>query len=387
MGGNSIVHQRFTIDGSLALETRLQAICDQVASRVCALIPGNTLRAIVLGGGYGRGEGGVLRTSAGDAPYNDLEFYVFLNGSRLWGDYRFACPLASLAEELSPGAGLHVEFKIESSSGFRRRPTSMFSYDLVARHRVVFGSSGVFEGCAHHLLADRIPLSEATRLLFNRASGLLLARSFLQANSWGEAESDFVCRNIFKAKLALGDALLTVRRQYHWSCVERARRLAEVMDADVPESIGIQSAHREGVNFKLHPWRSTASRAELRQAYDTVAAQTQAVWLWVESHRLQQPFRSPAEYFRHKGVKCPEHSRAKNVWLNLRAFGWRALKGGRIARYPRERLMNALALLLWGDVPGGTLRNSAQVGRELYTDSNGWEALVRSYQHIWTRYG
>ena len=35
------------------------------------------LAEIVLGGGYGRGEGGVRHTPAGDRLYNDLDFFVF----------------------------------------------------------------------------------------------------------------------------------------------------------------------------------------------------------------------------------------------------------------------------------------------------------------------
>ena len=39
------------------------------------------LSAVVLGGGYGRGEGGVLRTEHGDHLYNDLDFFVFADGT------------------------------------------------------------------------------------------------------------------------------------------------------------------------------------------------------------------------------------------------------------------------------------------------------------------
>src|SRR6185437_1721005 len=72
---------RFTMDGSDALEKHLARICEKVLGGVRALISENKLEALVLGGGYGRGQGGVLKTNSGDAPYNDLEFYVFLRGN------------------------------------------------------------------------------------------------------------------------------------------------------------------------------------------------------------------------------------------------------------------------------------------------------------------
>ena len=65
---------RFTLDGSEVLEAHLAATCDKVLSGIRALVPAARLDGILLGGGYGRGEGGVLKTAAGDQPYNDLEF-------------------------------------------------------------------------------------------------------------------------------------------------------------------------------------------------------------------------------------------------------------------------------------------------------------------------
>src|SRR5438105_4846760 len=88
-----ITSARFTIDGSDALEAQLANICEQVAACVQSVIAVTKLEAIVLGGGYGRGEGGVLRMPRGDQPYNDIEFYVFLRGSRLWNQRKYLQPL------------------------------------------------------------------------------------------------------------------------------------------------------------------------------------------------------------------------------------------------------------------------------------------------------
>src|ERR1051326_4937118 len=129
--------KRFTIDGSAELERWLDSICRQVEEGVRQLIPSSKLEGLVLGGGYGRGEGGVLKTEAGDQPYNELEFYVFLRGNRLWNERLFHSKLASLGDQLTSEAGLHVEFKVDSLTRLRRSPITMFSYDLVSGHRVL----------------------------------------------------------------------------------------------------------------------------------------------------------------------------------------------------------------------------------------------------------
>src|SRR5439155_17495371 len=72
---------RFTLDGGAELENHLARTCQQVLAGVQSIVPAEKLEAILLGGGYGRGEGGVLKTESGDRPYNYLEFYVCLRGN------------------------------------------------------------------------------------------------------------------------------------------------------------------------------------------------------------------------------------------------------------------------------------------------------------------
>ncbi len=62
--------------------------------------------------------------------------------------------------------------------------------------------------------------------MFNRCSGLLLARELLRKSALSSEEADFIGRNLAKMQLALGDAVLTAFGQYHWSAWERHRRLA-----------------------------------------------------------------------------------------------------------------------------------------------------------------
>ena len=196
---------RFTIDGDDALEAHLAQVCERVLSGVRGLIPDRRLEAVLLGGGYGRGEGGVLRQPEGDRPYNDLEFYVAVRGNRHLNERLYRRPLEVLGDILSHLAGVEVEFKIASLAEWRAQRVSMFSYDLFAGHRLLWGDERALEGCAHHLQAALIPLSEAARLLMNRGTGLLLARARLAAARFSCEDADFVRRNIAKAELACGD--------------------------------------------------------------------------------------------------------------------------------------------------------------------------------------
>jgi hypothetical protein len=105
---------RFTIDGSDALEQRLQLVCEAAAAGVKARFAPSRLEGLLLGGGYGRGEGGVLAASEEDEPYNDLEFYLLLRGDPRVNEKIHHRSLHALAEKLGETAGIEVEFKILS---------------------------------------------------------------------------------------------------------------------------------------------------------------------------------------------------------------------------------------------------------------------------------
>ena len=375
---------RFTLDGDGELESHLARVCASVRAGVKRLVPRRRLEGILLGGGYGRGEGGVLRTPEGDRPYNDLEFYVFLRGSTVLNDRRYRARLTALAHELSAAAGIEVEFKVLSLAKLRRSPVSMFSYDLVRGHSWVCGHEALLRTCAHHERAESIPLAEATRLLMNRCSGLLFARQRLDGAELTRDDADFVERNLAKARLALGDAVLVAFGRYHWSCRERGRRLAALHPPEwMPWFEAVQAEHGRGVDFKLHPHRSTRAALELRDDLRQLSLLACRVWLWLESLRLGETFRSAVDYTLHPADKCPETSPRWNWLVNLRHFGGRALFASGARRYPRERLLCALPVLLWQPAMLDNRRVLSRLQRDLQTPATDERSLLAAYTGLW----
>jgi hypothetical protein len=375
---------RFTLDGSAALERHLAETCERIAAGLRGLVPANRLLGVVLAGGYGRGEGGVLRTPTGDLPYNDLEFYLFLRGNRHLNEMRYGRALHVLGEILTPQAGLDVEFRIASLPEFEAAGVSMFSYDLICGHRWLIGDDHVLANCSHHRNAEDIPIEEATRLMMNRCTGLLLAAERLAKRDFTPGDADFTARNIAKAQLGAGDAMLTVFAQYHWSVRERHRVLERLARTDsTPWMQDLARHHAAGVEFKLHPTRSTASREQLATLHAEVTAFCQATWLRLEQHRLRRPFASIDEYVAIPR-KWPKSSRVRNALVNLKQFGPRTLLSQRL-QHPRERVLTALPLLLWQrdalDRPAGLTR----LQTILQTDARDFSSLVRAYRAIWER--
>jgi hypothetical protein len=381
------MNDRFTIDGSAALEQRLAELCAKARSELEAAISPSKLDALLLGGGYGRGEGGVLKTSGGDLPYNDLEFYLFLKGPPRWNQTLYDKRLHRIAEQLTAEAGLEVEFKLISFEQLRSSPVSMFYYDLVMGHRWIKGREEWLAHCEHHRMADRIPLCEATRLLMNRCTGLLFSKERLHRAHFTGKEADFTGRNLAKAQLGFGDVFLAAHGQYHWSCRTRGERLCSWNAAtDFPRLADLREHHREGVEFKLHPTKGAAPREHYWERFCGLSELGLQLWLWLERRRLEVEFSSARHYALHPINKCPEKSRWRNRLIQAKHFGLATLFRRRSERYPREKLLNTLPLLLWDadaltdPVPLGHVQNN------LGTDAKQLADMTRAYESIWSRF-
>lgn len=376
----------FTVDGSPELERHLATTCARIAAGLRGLIPRSQLETVLLGGGYGRGEGGVWRTDAGDRPYNDLEFYVCIRGNRHLNERRFGRAVHVLGEILTPQAGVEVEFKITSLQELARANVSMFSHDLMRGHVQLIGAPAMLEKCAHHRDATRIPLAEATRLLMNRSSGLLFARERLNQPLFTAADADFVGRNLAKAQLALGDALLVLDGNYHASARERHRHVERLARVDsIPWLQAVAAHHARGLEFKLHPHRSTATVEELAEQHAGITELARIVFLTVEQQRLQAAFESPRDYATSPLPKCPEARGRRNALVNLKVLGPGTWLGRDALRHPRERILNALTLLLWEPATLSSAALLQRVQRELRTTARTFPGLVAVYRELWAR--
>jgi hypothetical protein len=374
---------RFTRDGSDELELHLIRACEQVRDGVQRIIPADKLEALILGGGYGRGEGGVLKTGPGDRPYNDLEFYVCVRGNRFLNDWRYAGDLHKLGGKLAWEAGVEIEFKIVSFAHLRRSPITMFYYDLVAGHRWLVGNEELFRGCEHHRDAGTLPLLEATRLLMNRCSGLLFAQEKLERQPFTDEDADFVRRNLAKARLAFGDAVLASLGQYHWSCLERHERLLH-LNSQLPWLAEIRSLHAAGVSFKLHPQQARAPIPVLGLEFEEIRALGLSVWLWLENRRLGSSFQSARDYAMSSINKCPDTSPWRNCLVNVKAFGPMTSCARRPMRCPTETLFNAMTLLLWEP-----WRSDLQLMRHLRHElrmRNEARDIPRAYHSLWAQF-
>ncbi|MCR5414164.1 MAG: hypothetical protein K6F50_05495 [Kiritimatiellae bacterium] len=179
------------------------------------------LAGVVLGGGYGRGEGGARKLPGGAyALSNDLDFHVVAeDGSTRRELAAIDAALRPLSEEWTRRLGVDVDFCTAKTPWRLRHDSSrlMVQELLHGYADVALGKGESLFAAVPRLEPGDLPGMEAARLLMNRGAGLLL--------SLEGAPADFVARNINKAALGAGDARLIARGAYMWRAEDRAREL------------------------------------------------------------------------------------------------------------------------------------------------------------------
>ena len=210
-------------------------------------IPG--IAAVVLGGGYGRGEGGVLHTPEGDRPYNDLDFFVFSRNAGRRDAARIAAALRPVSEKWEKKLQVAIDFgPVKNLDALAAVADTLMFQELLRGWRPVWGQPEL----ARYLPARepaQLPFTEAARLLLNRGMGLLFAGNELKRP---EPDPGFVCRNLNKAYLGAGDAMLIAAGAYHWRGAERVtafRQMAETTGLGAAAADRYERAWR----WKLEP--------------------------------------------------------------------------------------------------------------------------------------
>ena len=273
------------------LDLLVDDACAAIGREVDALaLP--RLAGVVLGGGYGRGEGGCriadcrspsnCRSSNVECRLsNDLDFFAITeDGASSAEIAAIVAALEPVSKKWTAEIGIDVDFTVRTPWRIKHDEGRLMIQELVRGYFDVAGKKGeALFSAIRRIDASEVPWMEAARLLMNRGMGLLLAKCKVESakckvggvtNDFGTAvaecrmssERDFINRNINKCVLGAGDARLVARHGYRWRAAERADALGDAL-------------YRSAVEWKFRPkekpvcdWE--AARACWMEAYEEV---------------------------------------------------------------------------------------------------------------------
>lgn len=378
---------RFTADGGPEVEARIAAILDEAAQAVSRVVSSGRMHALVLMGGYGRGEGGVETRDGIERPHNNLDLLLITRGRAP------AALKARLDEALAPVAdrhGIGLDIGVIADRALARAPCLVMWYDLRFGHRTLLGDQD-FVPSLDRFRADRIVRSDVRDLLVNRGTLLVINDAMMAQGTLDPAQRRAVVRHAMKAIIGYGDAWLFFHGDYHWSYRERLRRMAARTDAKET----LRSLYERAMAFRFRPDHAAFEGQDLPAWMAEIRAVLDPIHLEVEALRLARP-----------GLTWDDHPRVslfaalrsglldpRSLARTLRALRLDAVRAPspwtlglawRLAP-PRERLAVLFPAVAYGlDVPA--CRNLARVilGSDPVADPDGSRL---AFLRWWGRHG
>jgi len=221
-----------------AIEKDLGIIVDRLKTH-------RAVKSIVLGGGFGRGEGSVLVDENGFRPVNDYDIFVVVSDEDST-DYR---PVGTeLARELNVRWVDIIPIKFSSIATL---PPSQFHYDLKYGSRHLWGE----------YVLDRIPTYPEGRVDGESINTLLLNRLVCALEAYSEEferrpltpqEAFFLINQTGKVVSACVECLLMKDGQYHPSYRTRHERFQRIFSSE----FSLVQLNETATQFKLRPSRS-----------------------------------------------------------------------------------------------------------------------------------
>jgi hypothetical protein len=379
--------ERFTLRGSPAVERSIGELVKQAGAVIGQRVAPGELHTLALIGGYGRGEGGVDRGGGRERPHNNLDLMLVVRRTPPAG---LKAELDRALEPLRTEHQVGIDLGLVTVSTLRRAPCRVMWYDVRHGHKTVLGDAA-FLPSLERFRAETILPEDVRDLLINRGT-LLVINELLLARGELDAESRrALIRHTVKAIIGYGDALLFFRGAYHWSYVEKRRRMAS--RTDVPEAF--RRLYEEASAFRFEPDYAGFAERNLRAWMSETREQLAAVHLTCESARLGVPTLGWADHaeraLRHALLEGGLDARA---WLHKLRAGWRFNPAvppelGRRARLglrlggARGLMAAVFAFVAYG-APGA--------GRELARRTLGAASsasidLQRAYLRFWGAFG
>jgi len=342
----------YSVKGSGAFDARLDRDFAHVVHALTQSEDAALCRALVLIGGYGRGEGTPLIVDGRQEPFNDYDFVVVSVAMSRRHRNAVQVRLRRLEQQLSRDLGLPVDLQLYPANGLPRAEFSLLNYEMKFGHKVVWGDSSVLEAMPDYP-HDRIPLSEGTRLLLNRGKLLLDVRRALRTGRALSAEERLrFTKFLLKAQLAFGDCALLMSRAYDLSYAVKKERIAGPLASSVPDAAFLIERYRDAIALKEWGDFAFLPAYPLADEFERIRRYYLRFLAWYEGTRAQVTAVELAAYGAPAITSPDDAPRWKAAVCNAQAFGARALSMGTALwrEHPRERLYRSLPILL-GDEP------------------------------------
>ena len=239
---------RLSIKGSSKLETSLSLILDNIAKDIKKHIDDDLYEAVVLIGGYGRGEGGVVVVDNIEYPHNNFDFVVISKNISNEQKDLLEIELSRIFSKHTKDINIEVEFSIVNSDKLKNHQPLVITYDMKYGHKLIVGDASVLKDNKNFEL-ETIPAWDIRNLMVNRGTLLVINDLMLEKDVLSEKEKKIIIKHLVKAIIGYGDALLYHLGDYHFSYVQKEKLMKKQKNVNPV----FKKMYQDAMKFRFFP--------------------------------------------------------------------------------------------------------------------------------------
>lgn len=348
------INSKYTFIYNEKIEALLNSILSSIVADLSDFKFANYIEFLVLGGGYGRGEGGILfDENKNPNLYNDLDFFVISNTKDTNINSKINSFFCELSKKYTKKIGIDVDFSRAFHSKYIQKKLDVLMWrEMVLGANILWGDSQKFRNLFKVNESDLPEAKEVEKLLFNRLSGLFFAFQRLQLDSLNSDDFNFISRNINKSILAIADARLIASKCYPFKSVQRLAALKNLLSKDDELLIAYQKA----LLFKQFPNPVSDKKIAMQMWQNTANLALKNIELLSDFFKNDKKYR-PIELLKNllKNLKL------RKIFKNLK-------KSQNIFSYPISNAMPILSEIIQN--PYKISQNGAKIYKEIWEQLN-----------------
>jgi hypothetical protein len=148
---------RLTLVGGVEVEAALRTLVQEAADRVLTDLDPAHLKALVLGGRYGRGEGGIRVSDGVDSPTSRLRLFLFTVGLGAAARSALASKMNEKLEDLRRRSDLGISLVVVDARAMERDRVRVVWYNLRHGHKLLGGDARFLPGLTRFEAANIDP--------------------------------------------------------------------------------------------------------------------------------------------------------------------------------------------------------------------------------------
>jgi len=300
-------NQHLTYYNNKETEAFLNNVLHEASCVFTELFSEKQTAALILIGGYGRGEGGIVLENGTYHPHNNLDLLYIYNGNINTGIVEQAnIKLQKIAKKYSIG----IDMSAINKQKLMKLDGQVVAYDMRYGHKTLLGDSKFLKEHNAFSLYNIDP-ADIRQLLVNRGTLLLINRVLLNKPTLTKDEKKLIIKHAIKAIIGYGDALLYFNDSYHWSYAQKQTNMSELKNIDK----ATKDLYSEAMLFRFMPDYDTYLQKDLKAWNDELIRTLSSIHLECEKINLNEDNLDWENYFTIalENKSYPQHNLKQKV--------------------------------------------------------------------------